>query len=103
MSTEENTKSITINRPGSDPQENNLFPVFLKLEHLRLLLVGGGNVALEKLLTVLNNSPTTQIKLVALSISEEIRQLALRHQILICTRELMKTVIWTGWIWQLRP
>ena len=28
---------------------NNLFPVFLKLEELDTLIVGGGNVGLEKL------------------------------------------------------
>jgi hypothetical protein len=36
---------------------NNLFPVFLKLENLRLLIVGGGYVGMEKLRTVLQNSP----------------------------------------------
>ncbi len=28
---------------------NKLFPIFLKLEKLKVLIVGGGNVALEKL------------------------------------------------------
>ena len=56
--------------------ENNLFPVFLKLEELSLLIIGGGNVALEKLHSVLNNSPETKIKLVAIEISEAIRQTA---------------------------
>lgn len=53
--------------------KNNLFPVFLKLEELCLLIVGGGNIALEKITTVLNNSPKTKIKLVAKVISPEIR------------------------------
>jgi uncharacterized protein len=57
-------------------QQNKLFPVFLKLETLSLLIVGGGNVALEKLSAVLNNSPKTRIKLVAIEINDEIRQLA---------------------------
>ncbi len=55
---------------------NNLFPVFIKLETLRLLIVGGGNVGLEKLKAVLQNAPATSIRLVALSISGEIRAIA---------------------------
>lgn len=57
------------------PQTNNLFPVFLKLENLNVLLVGGGVIAHEKLTAILNNSPQTKIKLVAESISEEVKQL----------------------------
>ncbi|MDQ6609312.1 MAG: TSUP family transporter [Bacteroidota bacterium] len=52
---------------------NNLFPVFLKLENLKLLVVGGGYVGLEKLRAVLLNSPAVQLTLVAKQISEEIR------------------------------
>jgi siroheme synthase (precorrin-2 oxidase/ferrochelatase) len=37
--------------------KNNLFPVFLKLEELRLLIVGAGEIGYEKLNTVLSNSP----------------------------------------------
>jgi siroheme synthase-like protein len=55
---------------------NNLFPVFIKLEQLRLLIVGGGNVGLEKLNAVLQNSPDTEIKLVAITIGEKIKELA---------------------------
>jgi siroheme synthase-like protein len=59
---------------------NNLFPVFLKLEKLRLLIVGGGHVGLEKLKTVLNNSPATAIRLVATRISDEIKEIAAFHE-----------------------
>lgn len=57
-------------------ETNKLFPIFLKLEQLSILLVGGGNVGLEKLTAVLNNSPETKIKLVATSISDEIKEIA---------------------------
>src|SRR5258706_10703872 len=53
-------------------ETNHLFPVFLKLENLRLLIVGGGAVGLEKLNAVISNSPATRIKIVAESIREEI-------------------------------
>lgn len=54
---------------------NSLYPVFLKLENLSLLIIGGGKVALEKLESVLGNSPDTAIKLVAKEISPEVRSL----------------------------
>lgn len=57
-------------------ESNALFPIFLKLEQLSVLIVGGGNVALEKLSAVLNNSPLATIRLVGTVISEEIRQLS---------------------------
>jgi siroheme synthase-like protein len=58
---------------------NPLFPVFLKLETLRLLIIGGGAVGLEKLNAVLNNAPATRITLVALTISNAVRELATAH------------------------
>jgi siroheme synthase-like protein len=54
-------------------ETNNLFPVFLKAEHLRVLLIGGGNVGLEKLRALLQNSPDTKVKVVANIIRDEIR------------------------------
>jgi len=56
--------------------QNNLFPVFLKLESLQTLIVGGGNVGLEKLSALLKNSPQANIALVAGSIRDEIKLLA---------------------------
>lgn len=58
---------------------NNLFPVFMKLENLRLLIVGGGKIGLEKLQAVLQNSPATEILLVAPEIGEPVRELAALH------------------------
>ncbi len=60
-------------------ETNNLFPVFLKLEHLRLLIVGGGVIGLEKLNAVITNSPATRIKIVAKSISEPVKLLARKY------------------------
>lgn len=44
---------------------NQLFPVFLKLNQLRVLLVGAGNIGFEKITALLNNSPETSIDVVA--------------------------------------
>ncbi len=54
--------------------QNKLFPVFLKLENFRILIVGGGKIGLEKVSAVLNNSPATQINLVAETILPEIKK-----------------------------
>ncbi|RXK48225.1 precorrin-2 dehydrogenase/sirohydrochlorin ferrochelatase family protein [Aquirufa rosea] len=51
--------------------QNKLFPVFLKLEQLNVLIVGGGNVALEKVSAMLRNSPEAKISLVAPFFREE--------------------------------
>lgn len=71
--------SSSATKSASAVEINRLFPVFLKLENLRLLIVGGGYVGMEKLQSVLNNAPGTSIKLVAERISDEIRLLALQH------------------------
>ncbi len=60
-------------------ERNNLFPVFLQLEHLPVLLVGGGNVALEKLNALLSNNENAIIHLVAKNIKDEIYSLAAKH------------------------
>ena len=49
--------------------------MFLKLESLSVLIVGGGKIGLEKLSALLSNSPQTNIRLVSISISQEIRKL----------------------------
>jgi precorrin-2 dehydrogenase / sirohydrochlorin ferrochelatase len=60
-------------------ERNNLFPVFLKLESLQTLIVGGGHVGLEKLTALLKNSPAAQVTLVARTIQEPIKELARKH------------------------
>jgi uncharacterized protein len=55
---------------------NCLFPIFVKMEQFRVLIVGGGAVGLEKLTAILRNSPETPITLVAPEILEEIQNYA---------------------------
>ncbi len=52
---------------------NHLFPVFLKLENLRVLLVGGGKIGTEKINALLNNYNKAQVNVVADWVSEEMR------------------------------
>jgi siroheme synthase-like protein len=58
---------------------NELYPVFIKLEQLNTLLVGAGNVGLEKLNSLLSNSPSANITIVAPEIKEELARLAAKH------------------------
>ena len=60
-------------------EQNPLFPVFLKLEELHTLLVGGGNVGLEKLTALLKNSPAAKVTVVAGIISGPVKELASAH------------------------
>ncbi|RMF26076.1 MAG: bifunctional precorrin-2 dehydrogenase/sirohydrochlorin ferrochelatase, partial [Bacteroidetes bacterium] len=56
---------------------NNLYPIFLKLQRLNVLIVGGGSVGLEKLSFLLKSSPDARVTLVAKEIAPAIRNLAL--------------------------
>lgn len=57
-------------------QRNNLFPVFLKLEQMHVLLIGAGNVGIEKLGAILNNAPETRVTVVAKEVLPAFRALA---------------------------
>jgi uncharacterized protein len=79
MSYKENKELLQKEAHSPAIGENQLFPVFLKLEKLSVLIVGGGYVGMEKLNAVLQNSPKANILLVAPQISNEIRELAKQY------------------------
>ncbi|MCS6832583.1 MAG: bifunctional precorrin-2 dehydrogenase/sirohydrochlorin ferrochelatase, partial [Flammeovirgaceae bacterium] len=58
---------------------NTLFPIFVKVEHLHVLLVGGGNVGLEKLTALLKNCPQARVTVVADRFLKETLELAQAH------------------------
>src|SRR4051812_17275475 len=57
-------------------EQNELFPIFLKLNTLNTLIIGGKYVGFEKLSAVLSNSPKANVTLVATEVSEEVKNLA---------------------------
>lgn len=59
---------------------NQLFPVFIKLNSIHTLLVGGGPVGLEKLTAILGNSPDANVTVIALDVLPELKQLAEKHE-----------------------
>lgn len=62
---------------------NPLFPVFLKVDQLPVLIVGGGDAGSEKLRFLMKSSPDAQVTLVAEKVSEEIQRLAAAHPHLV--------------------
>jgi siroheme synthase-like protein len=65
-----NQTSLNAQKTG-----NELFPVFIKLDQVQLLLVGAGNVGLEKLSAILKNSPNANVTVVAPFICQPVRDL----------------------------
>jgi siroheme synthase-like protein len=68
--------SDTTPKTTAQEEGNQLFPIFLKLNELHTLIVGGGYVGMEKVTAVLANSPSATVTLVAPEIREEIWELA---------------------------
>ena len=52
-------------------EKNQLYPVFLKVTALNTLIVGGGNVALEKLSFLLKSSPNAKVTMISPFYREE--------------------------------
>ena len=58
---------------------NELYPIFLKVHQLNVLVVGAGKVGLEKLSFLLKSSPRAHVTVVAKEVWEEVRTLADQH------------------------
>jgi siroheme synthase-like protein len=59
--------------------KNQLFPIFMKMHQLQLLIVGGGYVGLEKVTAVLENSPHADVTLVSPEIRDEIVEMSKQY------------------------
>ena len=60
-------------------ERNELYPIFLKLHNINVLIVGGGNVGLEKLSFMLKSSPNVNVEVVATTFLPELEALAEKH------------------------
>ena len=60
-------------------ERNELYPIFLKLNQLNVLIVGGGNVGLEKLSFLLKSSPNANVEVVAPVFLPELVALVQNH------------------------
>lgn len=68
---------------------NTLFPIFLRTDRLRILIVGGGSVAEEKLHFLFKNSPDAHVTIVAPEISKVVLGYADNFDINFHRREYM--------------
>ena len=62
-------------------ERNNLYPIFLRMHQLQTLIVGGGNVALEKLTFLLKSSPNANVVMVTPFFRDEVRAVARQFNI----------------------
>ena len=62
-------------------ERNELYPIFLKVSELQVLIIGGGNVGLEKLTFLLKSSPNAKVTLVAKWFLPELITLASDFQV----------------------
>lgn len=67
-------------------ERNNLYPIFLKTGSLHILIVGGGNVAEEKLSFLTKSSPDAKITMVSPMFRENTLKLAANYNV-----ELIRT------------
>ncbi|MBC9796197.1 precorrin-2 dehydrogenase/sirohydrochlorin ferrochelatase family protein [Sinomicrobium weinanense] len=74
-------------------KKNELYPVFLKLHELNVLIVGAGNVGYEKLSFMLKSSPNARVIVVAEEFSEEVRVLAEEHGVPLLHRPYTTNVL----------
>lgn len=68
-------------------ERNELYPVFLKVSNLNILIVGGGNVGLEKLTFLLKSSPNAKVQMVAPEFLSDTLELAVNHKVDIIKEE----------------
>ncbi|WP_053978099.1 precorrin-2 dehydrogenase/sirohydrochlorin ferrochelatase family protein [Mangrovimonas xylaniphaga] len=60
-------------------ETNELYPIFVKVHQLDVLIVGGGNVGLEKLSFMLKSSPRAKVEVVSKTFHEDLVALASKH------------------------
>lgn len=64
-------------------ERNELYPIFLKVSELQVLIVGGGNVGLEKLTFLLKSSPNAKVTVVSKWFLPELKSLASDFQVIL--------------------
>src|SRR5690606_21748008 len=72
-------------------EKNELYPIFLKVHQINVLIIGGGNVGLEKLSFMLKSSPNANVEVVALAFIDELVELAQKHPSVKLTQKAYET------------
>ena len=89
-STPNNTSSAPLSSGEGLGVRNELYPIFLKLHNINVLIVGGGNVGLEKLSFMLKSSPNANVEVVATKFLPELEALAENHPSVTLTKAKFK-------------
>jgi len=71
-------------------ERNELYPIFLKVNTLNILIIGGGNVGLEKLHFLLKSSPNANVEVLAKSFLPETVELAKKHGVKLIKRSFKR-------------
>ena len=79
-----------IDSQPNSPERNELYPIFLKLHNIKVLIVGGGNVGLEKLSFMLKSSPNANVEVVATTFLPELETLVENHPSVKLTKSKFK-------------
>jgi len=74
-------------------ESNSLYPVFLKVSQLNVMLIGGGSVGFEKLSFLLKSSPNAKVVVAAIEFSKEIIELANKFEVPLMHRAYSKNLL----------
>lgn len=70
---------------------NTLFPLFVKADQINILLIGGREIAEEKLYFLLKSSPKANIKIIAQEANEWVRRTAIEYGLSLEVRSFRDT------------
>ncbi|WP_460189518.1 precorrin-2 dehydrogenase/sirohydrochlorin ferrochelatase family protein [Urechidicola sp. KH5] len=73
--------------------KNELYPVFLKVSKLNVMIIGGGTVGFEKLSFLLKSSPNANVVVAAKDFSKELISLAKKYKIPLMWRPYTKNLL----------
>jgi len=68
-------------------ERNELYPIFVKVHELNVLIVGGGNVGLEKLSFLVKSSPRANVEIISIDFLDELKELASKHPTVTLTQK----------------
>lgn len=73
--------------------QNELYPIFLKVNQLNVLIVGGGTVALEKLSFLLKSSPQAKVLVVSKNFDAALIELTNKFNVSVVKASYNKTAL----------
>lgn len=68
-------------------ETNTLYPIFLKVRELNVLIIGAGKVGTEKLHFLLKSSPDANVEVVANWFSDELLSFAANHNVILSDKD----------------